>query len=329
MQNGFALITEERRATGIFGENSILFNATIANLDTYGSPLLREEEMRADTHQVIESTHVKTPGQMARIKNLSGGNQQKVILGRWLLTQPDVLLLDEPTRGIDVGAKYEIYQLILDLAAQGKGVMMVSSEMPELLGICDRILVMSNSRLAGIVERGKDFGGIPGENEMTMSLLGIESKEQLSALASNETLLSMYRAHLNELLTNRHMTSAVVVQFLGLILLVAALSFFSIQAMDIRPRRKPRSLRAQEHKLLSFLLDNALFLIMGLILVIVSILKNDFLSADNILNILQNASTKGILALGCAAVRSKEGAAAAEASTPAEAAEVPETASME
>ena len=137
-------------------------------------------------------------------------------------------------------------------------------------------------------------------NEMTMSLLGIESKEQLSALASNETLLSMYRAHLNELLTNRHMTSAVVVQFLGLILLVAALSFFSIQAMDIRPRRKTRSLRAQEHKLLSFLLDNALFLIMGLILVIVSILKNDFLSADNILNILQNASTKGILALGCA-----------------------------
>ena len=103
VQNGFALITEERRATGIFGENSILFNATIANLDTYGSPLLREEEMRADTHQVIESTHVKTPGQMAQIKNLSGGNQQKVILGRWLLTQPDVLLLDEPTRGIDVG----------------------------------------------------------------------------------------------------------------------------------------------------------------------------------------------------------------------------------
>jgi methyl-galactoside transport system ATP-binding protein len=86
------------------------------------------------------------------IKSLSGGNQQKVIIGRWLLTDPEVLLLDEPTRGIDVGAKYEIYQLIIDLANRGKSVIFVSSEMPELLGICDRILVMSNGKLAGIVE---------------------------------------------------------------------------------------------------------------------------------------------------------------------------------
>ena len=85
----------------------------------------------------------------SKIANLSGGNQQKVILGRWLLTEPDVLLLDEPTRGIDVGAKYEIYKLINDLAARGKIVLMVSSEMPELLGVCDRILVMSGGRLAG------------------------------------------------------------------------------------------------------------------------------------------------------------------------------------
>ena len=86
------------------------------------------------------------------IRSLSGGNQQKVILGRWLLTDPTVLLLDEPTRGIDVGAKYEIYQLIIDLAARGKTVIMVSSEMPELLGVCDRILVMSGGRLAGEVD---------------------------------------------------------------------------------------------------------------------------------------------------------------------------------
>ena len=91
-------------------------------------------------------------GQSAQIRSLSGGNQQKVIIGRWLLTKPEVLLLDEPTRGIDVGAKYEIYQLILDLARDGKGVIMVSSEMPELLGICDRILVMSGGRLAGEVD---------------------------------------------------------------------------------------------------------------------------------------------------------------------------------
>lgn len=169
-RNGFALITEERRATGIFGENTILFNSIIANIDNYGKPLLNGRKMDKDTDWVIDSIKVKTPSKKTRIKSLSGGNQQKVIIGRWLLTEPDVLLLDEPTRGIDVGAKYEIYQLILNLAEQGKGVMMVSSEMPELLGICDRILVMSNGRLAGIVERGKDFGDIPGEQETIMAL---------------------------------------------------------------------------------------------------------------------------------------------------------------
>ena len=94
---------------------------------------------------------IKTPSQETKIRSLSGGNQQKVILGRWLLTEPTVLLLDEPTRGIDVGAKYEIYELIIDLAAKGKTVIMVSSEMPELLGVCDRILVMSGGRKAGEV----------------------------------------------------------------------------------------------------------------------------------------------------------------------------------
>ena len=168
--NGFALITEERRATGIFGENTVLFNSIIANVDSYGKPLLNGKKMDKDTDWVIDSISVKTPSKKTHIKSLSGGNQQKVIIGRWLLTEPDVLLLDEPTRGIDVGAKYEIYQLSLNLAEQGKGVMMVSSEMPELLGICDRILVMSNGRLAGIVERGKDFGDIPGEQETIMAL---------------------------------------------------------------------------------------------------------------------------------------------------------------
>ena len=95
---------------------------------------------------------IKTPSHKTQIRTLSGGNQQKVILGRWLLTRPEILLLDEPTRGIDVGAKYEIYQLIIDLAKQGKSVIIVSSEMPELMGICDRILVMSGGRVAGEVD---------------------------------------------------------------------------------------------------------------------------------------------------------------------------------
>ena len=169
-KNGFALITEERRATGIFPQMSITFNSIIANVGNYGKFLLSGRKMNKDTDWVIDAIRVKTPTKRTLIKSLSGGNQQKVIIGRWLLTNPEVLLLDEPTRGIDIGAKYEIYQLILQLAEEGKGVMMVASEMPELLGICDRILVMSNGRLAGIVERGKDFGGIPGEQETIMAL---------------------------------------------------------------------------------------------------------------------------------------------------------------
>ena len=113
---------------------------------------LSEKTQREDTQHYIDAMRTKTPSQETKIRSLSGGNQQKVIIGRWLLTEPEVLLLDEPTRGIDVGAKYEIYQLILNLALEGKTVIMVSSEMPELLGVCDRILVLSGGRLAGEVD---------------------------------------------------------------------------------------------------------------------------------------------------------------------------------
>ena len=150
IKNGFALLTEERRSTGIFGQLDIKENTILANIDGYKKGLLLDNnKMEEDTKWVIDSMNVKTPSQKTHIKSLSGGNQQKVIIGRWLLTKPEILLLDEPTRGIDVGAKYEIYQLIIDLADKGKGVIVVSSEMPELIGICDRILVMSNGRLAG------------------------------------------------------------------------------------------------------------------------------------------------------------------------------------
>lgn len=154
IKNGFALITEERRVTGIFHNLDIRFNSVIANLDKYVNRygLLDDKMIMEDTQWVVDSMAVKTPTQKTQIKSLSGGNQQKVIVGRWLLTEPEILLMDEPTRGIDVGAKYEIYQLMIDLANKDKAVIMVSSEMPELLGITDRILVMSNGRLAGIVE---------------------------------------------------------------------------------------------------------------------------------------------------------------------------------
>ena len=150
VKNGFALLTEERRATGIFAILNTRDNAVISSLKRFAyGPFLSDKKMKESVSKLIEALKIKTPGQETKIGVLSGGNQQKVIIGRWLLTEPDVLLLDEPTRGIDVGAKYEIYKLINDLAARGKTVLMVSSEMPELLGVCDRILVMGGGRLAG------------------------------------------------------------------------------------------------------------------------------------------------------------------------------------
>ena len=156
IKNGFALLTEERRATGIFGVLNIRENTVISSLKRHKKLgiYLSEKSQREDTQRYIDAMRTKTPSQETKIRALSGGNQQKVIIGRWLLTDPEVLLLDEPTRGIDVGAKYEIYQLILDLANQGKTVLMVSSEMPELLGVCDRIVVMSGGRVAGEVDAG-------------------------------------------------------------------------------------------------------------------------------------------------------------------------------
>lgn len=153
IKNGFALVTEERRNNGIFSMLNITFNSTISNLSKYKNKfnLLQNSKMKADTQWVIDSMRVKTPSHFTNIGSLSGGNQQKVIIGRWLLTEPEVLMLDEPTRGIDVLAKYEIYQLMIELASKDKGIIMISSEMPELLGVTDRILVMSNGRVAGIV----------------------------------------------------------------------------------------------------------------------------------------------------------------------------------
>ena len=152
--NKFAYLTEERRETGIYPMADITFNSTIANIQAYKNKagFLIDRKMEDDADKQIKAMRIKTPSKREPIRSLSGGNQQKVIIGRWLLTNPDVLLLDEPTRGIDVGAKFEIYQLIINLAKSGKSVIVVSSEMPELIGITNRILVMSNGHMAGIVD---------------------------------------------------------------------------------------------------------------------------------------------------------------------------------
>ena len=157
IKNGFAFVTEERRRDGIFSILDIRENMLISSQKKYRKwkVWLETGRMKKACDELIASLRIKTPSQRTKIRSLSGGNQQKVIFGRWLLTQPSLLLLDEPTRGIDVGAKYEIYQLIDALAAKGKSIIVISSELPELLGICDRIYVMSSGRIAGEVDAKK------------------------------------------------------------------------------------------------------------------------------------------------------------------------------
>ncbi|KAJ52911.1 methyl-galactoside transport system ATP-binding protein [Clostridium tetanomorphum] len=154
---GIALLTEERRATGIFPVLSIEDNTLIASIDRYidFNLIINKKRGIEDVTKSINKIHIKTPSIRTLIRDLSGGNQQKVIFSRWLLTEPDILILDEPTRGIDVGAKYEIYTIIADLAKRGKSIIMISSEMPELLGMSDRIMVMCSGKVTGILD-GKE-----------------------------------------------------------------------------------------------------------------------------------------------------------------------------
>ena len=153
IKQGVALITEDRKVTGLNLSGTVNDNiamVAIKKLLTHG--LYNKGKARRASEEYIEKLNIKTPSADQIVGNLSGGNQQKIVIAKWLLNDPDIIILDEPTRGIDVGAKYEIYQLIIDLAKQGKTVIMVSSEMPELLGVCDRILVMSGYKLAGEVD---------------------------------------------------------------------------------------------------------------------------------------------------------------------------------
>lgn len=158
--NKISLLTEDRRGNGIVGLLSIKENTVLANLKAYGMPL-NHKRIREDTQKYIDQIRVKTPSMETPIQNLSGGNQQKVLIGRWLLTDPDILIVDEPTRGIDVGAKAEIHEQLSQLARQGKAIIVVSSEMPEVMGVADRIVVMHEGAVTGVVSR----------DEMTQELI--------------------------------------------------------------------------------------------------------------------------------------------------------------
>lgn len=152
--NKIGLLTEERRATGIIPGASVLDNTVIAKLGEYSNVMgmLDLKKCRQDTDEYIKTMNIKTPTRDTRIADLSGGNQQKVLLARWLLTNPDILILDEPTRGIDVGAKYEIYTIMLNLAKEGKSIIMISSEMPELMGMSNRVMIMCEGHVTGFLE---------------------------------------------------------------------------------------------------------------------------------------------------------------------------------
>jgi len=151
---GMGLLTEDRRASGIIPTRSVFENTAIASLAdfTLWAGVLDIAKARQLSATYTARLNVRMPGPDAPIIGLSGGNQQKVLFARWLMTHPNLLLLDEPTRGIDVGAKYGIYEIIDELAAAGTTIIMVSSELPELLGVADRILVMCRGRATGIVD---------------------------------------------------------------------------------------------------------------------------------------------------------------------------------
>jgi methyl-galactoside transport system ATP-binding protein len=155
IQAGIGMITEDRRSSGIFPLLDVTVNTTVASLGNYKTKigLLDHKKLRALASTQNEQLRTKTPSMSTLVQNLSGGNQQKVILSRWLMTLPEILIMDEPTRGIDVGAKYEIYTIMAELVKQGKAIIMVSSEMPELLGMSHRVLVLCAGRLTGTLDK--------------------------------------------------------------------------------------------------------------------------------------------------------------------------------
>ncbi len=155
IKNKIGLLTEDRRGNGIFGLLDITENTVMANLKNYGFPQ-NHKKMKSDAVKWNQAMRTKTPSMEQKIMNLSGGNQQKVLVARWLLLDPDILIVDEPTRGIDVGAKAEIHSIITKLAGEGKAIIMISSELPEVSGMADRMIVMYEGHMMGILNRNRE-----------------------------------------------------------------------------------------------------------------------------------------------------------------------------
>jgi len=156
LQAGLALVSEDRKRYGLFLDSAIGFNLSLSSLAHMQKGGLLDESAEVTRSQgLFSSLRVKAPGLETVVRTLSGGNQQKVVIGKALMTEPKVLLLDEPTRGIDVGAKLEVYEVINQLCAEGKAIVLVSSELPELLGMSDRIVMLAEGRLGGTFSRAE------------------------------------------------------------------------------------------------------------------------------------------------------------------------------
>ena len=154
IDRGLALLTEDRKLSGLFLRHSVRDNMAIASLERFiRHSFIDHHSIDRECLNQVTSLRIKTPGLSQAVHNLSGGNQQKVLVARWLLTEPEILILDEPTRGIDVGSKAEIHRWMTQLAQQGKAIVMISSEMPEILGMSDRIMVLHDGKVSGILSR--------------------------------------------------------------------------------------------------------------------------------------------------------------------------------
>lgn len=168
---GIMMVSEDRKGEGLVLIRSVNDNISLPNLKSYMKSIYIDDKRAAeDARKMIEKLSIKTPSGKTLAGSLSGGNQQKIVIAKWLLHHPEVLILDEPTRGIDVGAKYEIYKIMCDLAQQGVAIVMISSEMPEILGMCDRVMVMSNGKVTGELEHEE----LTQERIMTLAVKGFE-----------------------------------------------------------------------------------------------------------------------------------------------------------
>ena len=150
IESGLAYVTEDRKGNGLILNTPISQNTTLARLEKVSNHNILDKDLETEVSiEYVKKLKTKCSSVLQNVGNLSGGNQQKVLIGKWMFAEPDILILDEPTRGIDVGAKYEIYCIINSLVAEGKSVLLISSEMPELIGMCDRIYVMNEGRIVG------------------------------------------------------------------------------------------------------------------------------------------------------------------------------------